>query len=249
MKAAVIIPARFASTRLPGKMLLEAAGMPLIQHTYERARAARLAATVIVATDDRRIMAAVEAFGGAATMTDPAHSSGSARAAEAAQSVDADIIVNLQGDEPEIDPAHIDRLIDAQARLAPFAATLACPFPVGANPEDPSCVKAVLGRRIEEGAFDALYFTRAPAPFPRDARGAPNHADFYLHIGVYAFRRDSLAAFAAAPESRLERIERLEQLRILEMGERIVALLVSAAAPGVDTAAEFAAFKARAEKD
>ncbi len=245
MKAAVIIPARLASTRLPQKMLLEAAGKPLIQHTYERARAARRAAVVIVATDDARIKAAVEAAGGVAVMTDPAHSSGSARAAEAALGLDADIVVNVQGDEPELDPALIDRLIEAQARLKPFASTLACPFPAGARPEDPNAVKAILGRKIEEGAYDALYFTRALAPFPRD--GAADPSAFHLHLGVYAYRRDSLQAFAAAGEGRLERIERLEQLRILEMGERIVALLAPSAAPGIDTAADFAAFKARCE--
>lgn len=248
MKAAVIIPARFASTRLPEKMLLRAAGKPLIQHTYERARAARRPASVVVATDDVRIKAAVEAFGGAAVMTDPAHGSGSARAAEAAQGMDADIIVNVQGDEPELDPAHIDGLIEAQARLQPFASTLVCPFPKDARPDDPSCVKAILGRTIDDGVFDALYFTRALAPYPRDAAGAPDAAGFHLHIGVYAFGRDSLAAFAAAPESRLERVERLEQLRILEMGEKIAALLVPAAAPGIDTAADFAAFRARVER-
>lgn len=246
MKAAVIIPARMASTRLPQKMLLTAAGKPLIQHTYERASQARLPGRVLVATDDERIKAAVEGFGGAAVMTDPAHNSGSARAAEAARGLDADIIVNVQGDEPELDPAHIDRLIDAQARLSPFASTLVCPFPGDARPEDPNCVKAVLGRAIAHETFDALYFTRALAPYPRD--GASASRDFHLHIGVYAFSKRLLDTFAAAPEGRLERIERLEQLRILEMGEKIVALRVPSAAPGIDTAADFEAFKARAER-
>ena len=243
MKASIIIPARYASTRLPGKMLLEAAGKPLVQHTYEQAAKARLAQSVIVATDDERIAAAVRAFGGEAVMTDPAHQSGSARAAEAARALDAEIIVNVQGDEPEIDPAHIDRVIALQAGRAPFCSTLVCPFPETARPDDPSRVKAVLGRRLEgEAAYEALYFTRAMAPYPVEGEGT-----FHLHLGIYAFRADSLQAFAAAPEGRLEKIERLEQLRILEMGERILAAEAASAAPGVDEPEHFAAFKARAE--
>ena len=248
MKAVFVITARYASTRLPGKMLLEAGGKTLIQHTYERARQVKGAARVIVATDDARIEATVRAFGGEAAMTDPAHSSGSARAAEAARGLDADIVVNLQGDEPEIDPASIDRLIALQGGKKPFASTLVCPFPKNARPEDPSAVKAVLGKKVEGAeACEALYFTRALAPYPRDAKGAVDPAQFHLHIGVYAFRADALQAFARAPESRLEKIERLEQLRILEMGERLLALMVDAAAPGIDTPEDFEAFRRRAE--
>lgn len=243
MKAAIIIPARFASTRLPGKMLREAAGKPLIQHTCERARQAKRASKVIIATDDERIVKAARGFGADAVMTDPAHSSGSARVAEAARKIDADIIVNLQGDEPEIDPANIDRLIALQSARAPFCSTLACPFPKSADPADPSAVKAILGREIEEGAHEAIYFTRARAPFPRDGGG-----EFYLHLGIYAFRKESLQAFAAAPEARLEKIEKLEQLRMLEMGEKILVALVGASAPGIDTPEDFAAFKTRIEK-
>ncbi|MEE2690912.1 MAG: 3-deoxy-manno-octulosonate cytidylyltransferase [Pseudomonadota bacterium] len=248
MKTMIVIPARYASTRLPGKMLLEAGGKPLIQHTYEQALKVKSVSRVIVATDDARIENAVRGFGGEAVMTDPAHTSGSARAAEAVRGADADIVVNLQGDEPEIDPANVDKLIALQASAKPFASTLACPFPAAARPDDPSAVKAVLGRKIGENACEALYFTRAPAPFPRDAKGALDPSLFHLHIGVYAFRADALQAFARAPESRLEKIERLEQLRILEMGERLLAALVEAAAPGVDTPEDFEAFRKRAEK-
>lgn len=243
MKAAIIIPARYASTRLPGKMLLEAAGKPLIQHTCELARLAKRASQIIIATDDERIVKAARGFGANAVMTDSAHSSGSARVAEAARKIDADIIVNLQGDEPEIDPANIDRLINLQAARAPFCSTLACPFPKNADPKDPSAVKAVLGREIGKGAREAVYFTRALAPFPRDGGG-----EFHLHVGIYAFSKDSLQKFAAAPESRLEKIEKLEQLRMLEMGEKILVALVDASAPGIDTPEDFAAFKARAER-
>ncbi len=245
MKTAVIIPARYASTRLPGKMLLEAGGKPLIQHTFECARGAMRADRVLIATDDERILQAAKRFGAEAVMTDPRHKSGSERAAEVARGLDADIIVNLQGDEPELDPAAIDRLIALQSTHKPFASTLVCPFPEGARLDDPAAVKAVLGRRVGPECYEALYFTRALAPHTRD--GAPDRANYRLHVGVYAFRRDSLMAFAAAPEGRLERIERLEQLRILEMGERILAAKIPAAAPGVDTAGDFAAFKRRVE--
>lgn len=242
MKAAIIIPARYASTRLPGKMLLEAGGKPLIRHVYERAAAAKTASRVVVATDDSRIARVVREFGGEALMTDSGHSSGSSRAAEAARSLDADIIVNVQGDEPEIDPAHIDRLIELQARAAPFCSTLVCPFPKTARPDDPAAVKARLGAAIDEGgdAFEALDFTRA-AP-------GPTASGLFLHIGVYAFGAEALQRFAAAPEARREKTERLEQLRIFEMGEKIFARLVGEAAPGVDTPEDFEAFRTRIEK-
>lgn len=244
MKAIIVIPARYAATRLPGKLLLEAGGKPLLQHSHDRARMSRLASRVLIAVDDERLMAAATRFGADVVMTDPGHTSGSARVAEAARALDADIVVNLQGDEPEIDPAAIDRLIALQAAHRPFASTLACLFPEGAQPEDPSAVKAVLGRKVEgeADAFEALYFTRARAPFPRDGR-----EEFHLHIGIYAFRADALQSFAAAPEGRLEKIEKLEQLRILEMGERLLAVLVPAAAPGIDTAEDFDAFRRRVE--
>jgi 3-deoxy-manno-octulosonate cytidylyltransferase (CMP-KDO synthetase) len=249
VNAAIVIPARYASTRLPGKMLLEAGGKPLIQHTYERARRSKLASRIIIATDDARILAAASGFGAEVVMTAAAHTSGSARAAEAARSFDADVVVNMQGDEPELDPTALDRLITLQAAAKPFASTLVCPFPARVRLEDPSAVKAILGRRVaaagEGDAYEALYFTRALAPYPRD--GAPDPANYFLHIGVYAFRPDALQAFARASESRLERIERLEQLRILEMGERILAAVVGEAAPGIDTPEDFAAWKGRVE--
>lgn len=250
MNPVIVIPARYASTRLPGKMLLEAGGKPLIQHTYERARQSKLASRAIIATDDARIMAAAKRFGAEAVMTDPAHTSGSARAAEAARALDADVIVNVQGDEPELDPAALDRLIALQAAAKPFASTLVCRFPARARLDDPSAVKAILGRKVEGGeggACEALYFTRALAPYPRD--GAPDPRNYFLHIGVYAFRPDALQTFARAPEGRLERIERLEQLRILEMGERILAAVVPEAAPGIDTPEDLAAWKARVERE
>lgn len=249
MKAAIVIPARYASTRLAGKLLLEVGGKSILQHTYERARLAKNAETVLIAADDERIAAAARAFGAEVVITDPGHQSGTERAAEAARGLQADIVVNLQGDEPEIDPENIDALIAAQAAHAPFASTLACRFPADASLDDPSAVKAVLGRRVDKGEspaadiFEALYFTRALAPYPRD--GAPERSNYFLHIGVYAFAKDALERFAAAPRGRLEKIEQLEQLRILELGERMLCVVVDHAAPGIDTAEDLAAFAKR----
>lgn len=254
MKAAIIIPARYASTRLPGKPLLAETGMPLIRHVYERASEAKEADRVIVATDDNRIFDAVRAFGGDAVMTDASHGSGGARAAEAAEKIDADIIVNLQGDEPEIDPVHIDLLIDIQMRLAPFASTLACRFPARArsgagSPEDPAAVKALLAEELAPGVRRALYFTRHICPWPRNEDGSiASPSDYFLHVGVYAFSKKSLGRFAKAPAGALEAAERLEQLRILEMGERIAAGVVDRAAPGVDTPEDYRLFVERVRK-
>jgi len=254
MKAAIIIPARIASTRLPGKPLLAETGKPLIQHTYEQAKKSRCASRVIVATDDARIFDAVCGFGGEAVMTAAEHESGTARVAEAAKALDAEIIVNLQGDEPEIDPGDLDRLIDLQAAGYGFASTLACPFPAEAvlgpgSPDDPSAVKVILGAPLGANAFRAIYFTRALCPYPRDDRGLiADPQKYFLHVGVYAFSKASLDAFVAAPVGALERMEQLEQLRILEMGEFIVAGVVDKAAPGIDTPEDYSGFVKRYPK-
>ncbi|MAW82050.1 MAG: 3-deoxy-manno-octulosonate cytidylyltransferase [Parvularcula sp.] len=254
MKAAIIIPARHASTRLPGKPLLSRTGKPLIQHVYENAAKVKAASSVLVATDDQRIFDAVAGFGGAAVMTSDTHETGSARIAEAAEKIDADIIVNLQGDEPEIEPGYIDRLIALQAKTGAFASTLACPFPADAtagpgSPEDPSAVKAILGAKIADDAYWARYFTRHQAVWPRDEAGRIiQPQDYYLHIGVYAFSKASLMDFAAAPAGALEKIERLEQLRILERGGEIALELIPQAAPGIDTPEDYEAFVRRAGK-
>lgn len=246
MKVAIVIPARLRSTRLPRKLLAPLAGRTVIERTWAQAMKARGADRVVVAVDDEELARAVSAFGGEWLMTRADHGSGTERLAEAADRLDADVIVNVQGDEPEIDPAHIDALIETHLEAGLFAATLACPFPDGLDPADPSAVKAVLGRPLAQAeAFEAIYFTRAPAPWPRDGgRGA-----YHLHIGVYAYGREALARFAAAPEGRLEAIEKLEQLRILEMGERIAVRRVDRANPGIDTPADLAAAEARLKGD
>ena len=254
MKAAIIIPARYASTRLPGKPLLALTGKPLLQHVYENAIKTRRVDRVIIATDDDRIFDAVQAFGGDVVMTSADHQTGSARIAEAAQGVDADIIVNVQGDEPEIDPTHLEKLIAIQIKTNAFASTLACPFPASAvsgsgSPEDPSAVKALLGAKISDGVRWARYFTRRQAIWPRDEAGRiVSPSNYFLHVGVYAFSKESLAAFASAPAGALETMERLEQLRILEGGGNIAVGVIPHAAPGIDTPEDYEAFVQRVGK-
>lgn len=239
MKTVIIIPARLGSTRLPRKLLLPIGGQSIIERTFRRARLASAADDVLIATDSSEIADAANAFGARTVMTRADHQSGTERIAEAAAAIPgADLIVNIQGDEPEIDPAHIDALIALHRVSGAFASTLACPFPPDLDPADPAAVKAVLGGKIAGAAdaFNGLYFTRALAPYPRDGGGA-----FHLHVGAYAFMRDALMRFAAAPPSRLEQIEKLEQLRILEMGEKIAVRVVDRAARGIDTQADYAA--------
>lgn len=243
MKTVIVIPARLHSTRLPRKLLLKIGGLTIIERTYAQARQSREADDVIIATDAAEIAEAARGFGARVALTRADHQSGTERIAEAAPAApDAELIVNIQGDEPEIDPAHIDALIALHRVSGAFASTLACPFPADLDPNNPAAVKAVLGKSIGEAAFEALYFTRALAPYPRDGGG-----DFHLHIGAYAFHREALMRFAKAPVSRLEAIEKLEQLRILEMGEKIAVRVVDRAARGIDTQADYDAARARLE--
>jgi 3-deoxy-manno-octulosonate cytidylyltransferase (CMP-KDO synthetase) len=255
MRSAIIIPARYQSSRLPGKPLLRDSGKYLIQHSVENAMRSK-ADHVVVATDDKRIFDAVESFGGKAVMTSSDHETGSGRIAEAAEQIDAEIILNVQGDEPEIDPCVLDGLIDLhekamRASRPAFVSTLVSPFAENAkeghgSPQDPSCVKAVLAAPDADGLRSALYFTRSLAPYPRDEEGRVDRPqDYFLHIGLYAFSKASLAAFAVAPSGRLEAMEKLEQLRILEMGERIVAAVIEGAVPGIDTPEDYQAFLKR----
>ncbi len=218
-----IIPARYASKRLPGKMLLDLAGKPLIVHTYERARAAKRLDRVIVATDDERIVEAVTRAGGEAVMTSADHRSGSDRIAEVASGLECDIVVNVQGDEALSGPA----VVDEAARLLlehPDAdmGTVACPIRTRQEYVDRSVVKVVLGLG---GA--ALYFSRGPIPHSKSGRFGIR-LDALRHIGIYSFRRDFLIEFASLPPTPLEQAEDLEQLRALEHGHRIVVGVVEA---------------------
>lgn len=233
----VVIPARYAASRLPGKPLLPIAGRPLIQWVWDSARASG-AGSVILATDDERIRAAALNFGAECQMTAPQHASGTDRIAEVARLrglAGEDIVVNLQGDEPLMPPAVIAALAAALAeRPAIDIATAVAPIESLAQFLDPACVKAL---RALDGR--ALYFSRAPVPWPREHAQAGRPTSFegaWRHIGVYAYRVRSLLEFAAWPPSALEVAEQLEQLRALEHGMRIHLMVLSEApAAGVDT--------------
>ncbi len=243
MNVYAVIPARYASTRLPGKPLLRETGKFLVQHVVERVRLARRVHQCLVATDDPRIADAVRSFGGTACMTRADHPSGSDRIAEVVRTLPGgadDVILNVQGDEPEIEPAYLDQLVARLLHSGAPLATLACPFPAGADPADPNMVKVVSNARDE-----ALYFSRALIPFPRDGGTA---RPWLLHIGVYAYRRDFLLEYTTWPQGRLEQIEKLEQLRVLERGGAIAIERVAHAAPGIDTPADYAAFVERAAR-
>ncbi len=240
MRSAIVIPARYGSTRLPGKPLLRSTGKFLIQHVYEQALQARRSTHVIVATDDSRIVAAVESFGGTAVLTRKEHPSGTDRVAEVAQKLDVDIIVNLQGDEPLIDPNYLDRVVellqhDPQAQLA----TLAVPISSTEVYRSPNCVKVVT-----DDTGRALYFSRSPIPMVRD--GEPNFRTdaprFLHHLGLYAYRRTALLQLAQLPVHPLETLEKLEQLRALAAGWRIQVGVVAHGSPGVDTLDDYERF-------
>ncbi|MGD9800763.1 MAG: 3-deoxy-manno-octulosonate cytidylyltransferase [Parvularculaceae bacterium] len=240
MSAVIIIPARLASTRLPRKLLLDLAGKPVLQRTYEQASKSRRAGRVIIAADCDEILLAAKAFGAEAVLTRADHQSGSERIAEAAREADADIIANIQGDEPEIDPDHIDSLIEAQEIAGLFATTLACPFPAHLDPAYPAAVKVALGDPIdrEKRIYEAQNFSRTPP-------AGSKREDLLLHIGAYAYTRDSLQRFISLPRGAREAAESLEQLRIIENGEHIAIRLVDKAARGVDTAEDLAAARTR----
>ena len=236
-----MIPARFGSTRLPGKPLSDIHGKPMIQHVHERVRRARRPDRVLVATDDERIAAVVRGFGGEVVMTSREHATGTDRLAEAARSTDAEIVVNVQGDEPLVDPEGIDAAVDALARGPGLdISTLSLPLRDVEEMLSPSVVKVVSDARGE-----ALYFSRSPIPHVRqgasgDARAAAEAAVqrglARKHVGLYVYRRESLLRFAALPPSPLEAAEGLEQLRALEHGMRIrVVEREGAAGPAVDT--------------
>ena len=242
----VIIPARFAASRLPGKPLLMLGDRPLIQWVWERAIASG-AASVRVATDDERIYRAVRAFGGECQMTSPQHASGTDRIAEVVRGgdfADDDIVVNLQGDEPMM-PAEVVASLAQLLREHTAADIATAVAPIQSQREflDPNCVKAL---RALDG--QALYFSRAPVPWPRDNIAGEQPARFdgaWRHIGIYAYRVSSLLRFAAWPPTPLELTERLEQLRALENGMRIYLLALPQPPPGgVDTPEDLARLRA-----
>lgn len=225
----VVIPARYRSTRLPGKPLVSLAGKPMVQHVYERATKAQTVQRVLVATDDQRILEAVKAFGGEARMTRSDHRTGTERIAEVAAHEEGHVFVNVQGDEPLIDPAAIDTAVAALLEEpAAQVATVATTIRHAGDIMDPNVVKVVLD--FEE---NALYFSRAPIPWVRDT-AQKIHVKYWKHLGLYVFQRDALLEFPTLPQGELEKIEQLEQLRWLENGWRIRVAEVAHDAVSVD---------------
>lgn len=248
MTAHIVIPARLASTRLPEKLLLKAGGKSVLQHTYEAALRAQFVSGVTVAVDDPRLATEVDGFGGQALLTSQDHPSGTDRIAEVARLLpEIGLIVNVQGDEPEIDPGAIDLVVELlESDPEAVMATVATPIRDEKLLDDPACVKVVMG---EGGA--AVYFSRAGVPHVRggvteaDLLAEPPH--FWHHIGLYAYRREFLLWFASQPPGRLEQLEKLEQLRAIEAGKKILVGRVESAARGIDTLEDFEAFRMRVE--
>jgi 3-deoxy-manno-octulosonate cytidylyltransferase (CMP-KDO synthetase) len=235
LNAVGVIPARYHSTRFPGKPLALMGGRMLVERVHERARQARRLARLLVATDDERIARAVESFGGEALLTSPAHLSGTDRLAEVARRVPADVYVNIQGDEPMLEPQDVDRLVDRlETDAGVDAATLSEPLPDAVVARDPNVVKVVC-----DASGRALYFSRSLIPHERS--GAPGGGPWLRHIGIYAYRARLLGEFASWPQGTLERLEGLEQLRLLERGRVLHVLPALGRYHGVDTPADVAA--------
>jgi 3-deoxy-manno-octulosonate cytidylyltransferase (CMP-KDO synthetase) len=260
MKAIGIIPARLQSSRLPRKLLLSDTGKPLLQYSWEVAKQSKELSDVIIAADGDEIAAVARGFGARVELTGE-HPSGSDRIAEVVQRCcgDADVVVNIQGDEPELDPRTLNRLVQLLAsRPKVEMATLACPIVDVATLLDTSCVKVVCAADQR-----ALYFSRSPIPFYRDGRpedllnrggedeeraASAMPSPWLLHLGVYAYRREFLLAMTRMPRGRLEQLESLEQLRALEAGASILVQTVQHRSVGIDTAADYAAFVARQKR-
>ncbi|MEW6265672.1 MAG: 3-deoxy-manno-octulosonate cytidylyltransferase [Thermodesulfobacteriota bacterium] len=239
MKVYVILPARYGSTRFEGKPLCSILGRPMIQHAYERAKAARGVDRVVVATDDRRIYEAVTGFGGEAVMTGSDHPSGTDRLAEAADLLGLageDIVVNVQGDQPAFDPRQIQEVV--QPLLDDPELDMSTPIIPTINPLEignPNHVKVVF-----DDKFNALYFSRAPIPWPREG----DQSYYFKHIGIYCYRTSFLRRFVKLPPGRLENIEKLEQLRALEHGHRIRVVITDMDSLEVDRPADVARVEA-----
>lgn len=251
MRVVVCIPARYASTRFPGKVLAKNTGKYLIQHTYEQACQARLPEKVLIAADDEKIVAAAAEFDGACVLTRADHQSGTDRIAEATKELDVDIVINVQGDEPEIDPDHIDLL--AQLLIdnpdCPMA-TLATGFAGKEQVADPNVVKVIVsslvaGRSSLETPAQAIYFSRSVIPYDRDRAGVGDVSNYLRHIGIYAYRKDFLRRITTLPQTPLEKIEKLEQLRVIEHGYPILVGEVEHTCEGIDTPEQYVAFVKR----
>ncbi len=241
MKILAVIPARFSSTRFAAKVLAKDTGKFLIQHTYEQACLAELPDKVIIAADDEKVVAAANSFGAECVLTSVEHKSGTDRIAEAVADLDVDIVVNLQADEPEIDPGNIDYL----ARLLmdnpdyPMA-TLCADFQNAEQVADPNIVKV-----ITDGKNSAIYFSRLAIPYDRDKTGVGNVQQYQRHLGIYAYRKEFLLKITKLPQTPLEKIEKLEQLRVIENGYKILVGKVEHTCDGIDTPEQYNEFVKR----
>ena len=277
MKVIAVIPARYDSTRFAGKVLAKDTGKFLIQHTYERACMAKLPEKVIIAADDEKVAAAARSFGAECVLTSPDHQSGTDRIAEAVADIDVEIVVNIQGDEPEIEPDNIDYL----ARLlmdnpdCPMA-TLAADFQTAEQVADPNIVKVIVSSCVLRDAYcegkdmdscfrrndntqyairdtqyetgRAIYFSRSVIPYDRDAAGVGDVRQYLRHLGIYAYRKKFLLQITALPQTPLEKIEKLEQLRAIENGYSILVGKVEHTCDGIDTPEQYAEFVERYKK-
>jgi 3-deoxy-manno-octulosonate cytidylyltransferase (CMP-KDO synthetase) len=241
VKILACIPARYGSTRLAGKVLAKDTGKFLIQHTYERACLAALPEKVIIAADDQRIAAAAETFGAECILTSVEHKSGTDRIAEAVKDIDVEIVVNLQADEPEIDPQNIDYLARLLAENPDYPmATLAADFQNTEQVANPDIVKVII-----DSNDCAIYFSRAPIPYDREKSGVGKLQQYLRHIGIYAYRKEFLLKITALPQTKLEKIEKLEQLRAIENGFSILVGKVKHTCDGIDTPQQYAEFVKR----
>ena len=239
MRAIGVIPARYGSTRFPGKPLANILGKPMIQHVWERASRAKTLEKVIIATDDERILKKAKEFGAEAVLTSPSLSSGTERVAEAAKDLEVDIVANVQGDEPLIEPQAIDEAIKSLINNPKIPmATLAYRMIKKKEIEDPNVVKVV----FDKDNF-ALYFSRSPIPFSKEYR-----SPFYKHLGLYIYRKEFLLKLAKMDPSSLEKIEGLEQLRVLENDYRIKVVETEYDSVGVDTPEDLERVKALLQK-
>lgn len=232
MKVSVVIPARYGSTRFPAKLLANFRDKPVLWHTWKAVNKMKLADELLVAVDDERLYTAVESWGGKAVMTSPQHNSGLERIASLVSSLKGDIILNVQGDEPLIDPVLLDEIVSQAKQSKSAILTAVCPLQSMEEVMNPHIVKTALTQDKQ-----ALYFSRSPIPYVRDqeAKDWLKYTSFYGHIGVYCYKRAVLESFATILPSPLEEAEKLEQLRFLEHGYTIEAILTDKRSQGVDT--------------
>ncbi len=238
MKILAVIPARYESTRFPGKVLAKQTGKYLIQHIWEQVRKVSLLEDIIIATDSPLVQKACGEFGAKCAMTSPAHQSGTDRIAEAVANLDVDVVINVQGDEPEIEPANIELLAKLMIdNPKTKMATLISKFESKEQVENPNIVKAVIDK-----SRNAMYFSRSVIPYCRKNPPVGDFNDYYRHLGIYAYTKDFLLTITKLPMGRLEQIEQLEQLRVLENGFQILTGLVSHIAAGIDTPEQYQDF-------